>query len=117
MIPVFKTDDPKEISNYHPISVLPSFLKILERIMHNCIFTYLVNETILYSKHFGFQKGHSTEHAIAQLVDQSHELFENGNYTLGVSIDFSRLLTMEYYLKSLQIMEFRVQILPSSEIT
>ena len=55
--------------------------------MHNCIFTYLVNETILYSKHFGFQKGHSTEHAIAQLVDQTHELFENGNYTLEVSID------------------------------
>ena len=58
--------------------------------MHNCLFTYLVNETILYSKRFGFQKGHSTEHAIAQLVDQTHELFENGNYTLGVFIDLSK---------------------------
>ena len=33
--PVFKTGDLKEISNYHPIFVLPRFSKILERIMHN----------------------------------------------------------------------------------
>ena len=58
--------------------------------MPNCLFTYLLNESILTSKHFGFQKGQSTEHAIAQLVDQTHELFENGNYTLGVFIDLSK---------------------------
>ena len=82
--PEFKTGDLKEISNYRPISVLPCFSKILERIMHNRPHSYLVNEKILYSKQFGFQKGHSTEHAIAQLADQIHELFENDNYTLGV---------------------------------
>ena len=87
--PAFKTDDLKEISNYRPISVLPCFSKILERIMHNRLYSYLVKEKILYSKQFGFQKGHSTEHAIAQLANQIHELFENDNYTLGVFIDLS----------------------------
>ena len=80
MTPVFKTGDLKEISNYRPLSVLPCFSKILERIMHNCLYSYLVNEKILYSKQFDFQKGHSTEHAIAQLTDQIHESFENNNY-------------------------------------
>ena len=42
--PVFKTGDLKEISNYRPISVLPCFSKILERIMHNHLYSYLVNE-------------------------------------------------------------------------
>ena len=41
-------------------------------------------------KQLGFQKGHSTEHAIAQLADQIHELFENDNHTLGVFIDLSK---------------------------
>ena len=54
MTPVFKTGDLTEISNYHPISVLPCF-----------------------------SKNHSTKHAIAQLADQIHESFENDNYTLG----------------------------------
>ena len=48
--PVFKTGNLKEISNYRPISVLPCFSKILERIMHNRFYSYLVNEKILYLK-------------------------------------------------------------------
>ena len=43
--PVFKTGDLNEISNYGPISVLPYFSKILERIMQNCL--YLFNEKLL----------------------------------------------------------------------
>ena len=35
----------------------------------------------------GFQNGHFTEHAIAQLADQIHESFENDSYKLGVFID------------------------------
>ena len=100
VIPVFKTGDLKEISNYRPISVPPYSSKMLERIMHNRLYNYLVTKKILYSKQFGFQKCHSTEHAIAQLDDQIHELFENDNYTIGVFIDLSKpltLLTMQYY--------------------
>ena len=88
--PVFKAGDLKHISNYRPISVLPCFSKILELIMHHRLYCYLVNKKVLYLKQFGFRKGHSTEHAIAQLADQIHESFENDNYTLGVFIDLSK---------------------------
>ena len=42
---------------------------------------------------------HSTEHAIAQLVDQIYEAFEKNEYTLGVFIDLrlSILLIIQYY--------------------
>ena len=53
---VFKTGDLKEISNYHPVSVLPCFSNILEHIMHNRLYSYLVNKKILYLKQFGFMK-------------------------------------------------------------
>ena len=43
-------------------------------------------------KQFGFQKSHFTEHAIAQLADQVHELFKNNNYRLGVFINLSKVL-------------------------
>jgi len=45
---------------------------------------------ILYAKQYGFQKGHSTEHAIMQLVDQINNSFEHDQYTLGVFIDLSK---------------------------
>ena len=37
VIPLFKAGDPANISNYRPISVLPFFSKMLERIMYVCI--------------------------------------------------------------------------------
>ena len=104
--PVFKTGDLKEISNYRPISVLPCFSKILRRIMHNRLYSYLVNEKILYSKQFGFQKGHSTEHAIAQLADEFMNHLKTTITRLGCLLIYPRpighdtiltLLAMQYY--------------------
>ena len=56
--------DENDLGNYRPISVLPCFSKILKRIMCNRLYNHLTKNNILYSKQFGFQKGHSTEHAI-----------------------------------------------------
>ena len=88
--PVFKGGDDKELGNYRPISVLPCSSKILEGIMCNRLYNHLVKNKILYSKQFGFQKGHSTEHAIIHLIDQTNNNFENNEYTLGVFNDLSK---------------------------
>ena len=58
--------------------------------MHNRLYKYLIENNILYSKQFDFQNGHSTDHAVLQLVDQITESFENTKYTLGVFIDLSK---------------------------
>ena len=79
-----------ELRNYRPISVLPCFSKILERIIYNRLYKYLTDNNILYKKQFGFQTRHSTEHAIIQLVDQINSNFEKDQYTLGVFIDLSK---------------------------
>ena len=54
--PIFKSGDNSLISNYRPISVLPAFSKILERIMHNRLFSYFKDNKLLFSKQFGFQR-------------------------------------------------------------
>ena len=58
--------------------------------MYNRLQKYLKDQNILYDKQFGFQTDHSTEYAIAQLVDQIYEAFEKNEYTLRVFIDFSK---------------------------
>ena len=74
--PIYKGEGSSDVSNYRPISVLPCFSKILERIMYNRLYKYLIENNILYSKQFGFQNGHSTDHAVVQLVDQIIESIE-----------------------------------------
>ena len=72
------------------MSVLSCFSKILDRIMYNRLQQYLTGNTILYSKQFAFQTGHSTEHAIVELVDQILGSFKYNKNTLGVLIDLSK---------------------------
>ena len=52
--PDFKGGDEKDLGNYRPISVLPCFSKVLERIMYNRLYNHLMKNNILYSKQFGF---------------------------------------------------------------
>ena len=58
--------------------------------MYNRLFKYLTANEILHKKQFGFQKGHSTEHAIIQLIDQINNSFEKNHFTLGIFIDLSK---------------------------
>ena len=88
--PLHKADDSSDLGNYRLMSVLPCFSKILERIIYNRVYTYLQKNKILYYKQFGFQAGHSTDHAIIQLLDQIYENFEENKYTPGVFIDLSK---------------------------
>ena len=77
--PIYKADNSSNISNYRPISVLPCFSKMLERIMYNHLQKYLKDQNILYGKQFGFRTGHSTEHAIAQLLIKFTRLLRKAN--------------------------------------
>ena len=45
--PIFKCGDKTDLNNYRPISVLPGFSKILERIMYNRLYKYLLDNDIL----------------------------------------------------------------------
>ena len=74
--PIYKNNDENDLGNYRLISVLPYFTNILKRIVFNRLYEHLNSNNILYKKQFGFQKGHSTEHAILQLVDQISKSFE-----------------------------------------
>ena len=49
VIPVFKKGDKENIENYRPISILPVFSKVLERIMYNRLYEYFMNNKITIS--------------------------------------------------------------------
>lgn len=56
-----RTDDP---GNFRPISLLPIFSKIFEKILLKQITNYVQANRLLRNKQFGFQKGLSTSDAI-----------------------------------------------------
>ena len=67
--PVFKVNDRTEMSNYRPISILPLFLKILEKVIFERTINFLNYYHILFDNQYGFRQSHSTYMALLETLD------------------------------------------------
>ena len=90
VLPIFKSGDDQNIQNYRPISMLPFFSKIFEKIMASHIMDFLDTNNILYDKQFGFRKSHSTSHAIITLVDKVFRALDTGKFIVRVFLDLKK---------------------------
>lgn len=68
--PIHKADDKHVINNYRPISILPVFSKILEKLMYARLKTFLDKHKIINDNQYGFRENHSTYMALINMVDQ-----------------------------------------------
>ena len=90
VIPIFKSGETNVFTNYRPVSVLPLFSKILERLMYNRLLTFINKNDILYKHQFGFRSNHSPNLALIMLVDKISNALSDGDFVLGVFLDFSK---------------------------
>ena len=88
--PLFKSGDAMLFCNYRPVSVLPLFSKILERLMYNRLISFINKHNVLFHFQFGFREGHSTNLALIYLVDKISSLLDTGEYVLGLFLDFTK---------------------------
>ena len=58
--------------------------------MYNRVTSYLDYNKILFKYQFGFRKSHSTYLALIILMDKITKSLENGDYVIGVFLDFSK---------------------------
>ena len=73
IIPVHKKNDKQLVNNYRPISLLPIFGKIFEKIIFNKIYNFLLEGNLLNPNQSGFR---SSDSCINQLLAITHEIFD-----------------------------------------
>ena len=81
VIPIYKSGEKKNPSNYRPISILTSFSKIIEKLVFKQITNFLDKNNVLIPYQYGFQKSISTAHAIIDIITTSLDNINNKNYT------------------------------------
>ena len=75
--PIFKKGDKQLVKNYRPISLLPICGKILEKIIFNHLYNYLITNKLITTYQSGFRPGDSTTNQLLYLVDEIHQAFDN----------------------------------------
>ena len=95
VIPVYKSGDCAIFSNYRPISVLPSFSKILEKVIYSRIIEFINKLNILCDSQYGFGKNHSTSLALIEFYDKVSSAFDRGEVAVGIFLDLSKAFDTE----------------------
>ena len=91
VLPIYKnSDNPMDMNSYRPISLLSNINKIVEKIMHNRMTSFLDKQNIIYAKQYGFRKNHSTIHALIKLTEYAKYAIDNNEFACGIFIDLKK---------------------------
>ena len=90
VIPIHKGGTKEEVSNYRPISLLSSFSKIYEKLMHKRVLEFLDKNNSLFENQYGFRPGRSCEHALLNAQNTILQSLGKNQMALLLLLDYSK---------------------------
>jgi hypothetical protein len=92
--PLYKKGCQTDVANYRPVSLISVFSKIVERIMHKRLLSFLNNHNIINNRQYGFCKGKTAKTAIAEFLGGVYKSLDEREISIGLFLD----LTKAFYL-------------------
>ena len=91
VIPTFKDKGSDlDFNNYRPISLLSNINKIIEKIMHERLLSFLEKFNCIYGLQYGLRTGHSTNHCLFDLTENIRKAIDENKYAVGVFVDLQK---------------------------
>lgn len=69
IVPIYKSGEKHNITNYRPISLISNVAKIFERIIYNRIYNFVEKNNIISKQQFGFMRKIGTKNALNHLTN------------------------------------------------
>ena len=88
--PIYKADDPNNISNYRPIALLPILSKIFERAATDQLMNFFIENLLLSKTQHAYLKNHSTITFLVEAINFIYKLLDQKLHTALVKIDLSK---------------------------
>ena len=88
--PLFKGGDKSDLGCYRPISLLPAFSKILEKVIQVRMMNFLSENSILSEEQFGFRPKFTTEYAILDIYEKIINNLDNSQSTCAIFLDLAK---------------------------
>lgn len=90
VIPLHKAKNKELFTNYRPISLLPVFSKVLGKIVHKRLYSFLQKYKILFAHQYGFRLKHSTCDAVTDFTYDMLQSLDKKHSSLAVYLDLSK---------------------------
>ena len=90
VIPIHKKGDISDMTNYWPISLLPSISTFIEKVAYNQLSNYFLEHNLIYKHQYGFRPNHSTELAAIHTIDKIITDLDLGLIPLNIFLDLSK---------------------------
>jgi len=88
--PIYKTGNKNILSNYRPISILPSFSKIIEKALSTKMYNFLNHSNFFADNQYGFIKGKNTESALLEFNRFIYNSIDKNKKTAAIFLDISK---------------------------
>ena len=85
--PLQKTGNKNDVSNLRPVSLLPLTSKLIEKIVHNRIYSFCETNNILDERQGGFRPNHSTCSTTAYFINDIYSAMNNNEVVIATFID------------------------------
>ena len=90
VIPLYKSGDSSNPSNYRPISIVSVLAKPLEKHINKHLLLHLDKYNLLHPSQSGFRKKHSCQTALTSLVEQWLSNINNDEFNGVIFVDFKK---------------------------
>ena len=110
VLPMHKRSDPSDPANFRPITIVSVICKIIEKIVHMQLTTYLENQCLFSNDQHGFRKNHSTSTALLTMTDEILKGMDDSEITLLGLLDLSRCFDVVDHntiLRKLELLQVR----------
>ena len=91
VVPLFKLGSTENLSNYRPISILPCFSKILEKLIYPRVSAFFQKHSACTKTQYGFQSNTFTTHALLDVINTVYDRININEYTSIIPLDFKML--------------------------
>ena len=88
--PIHKSGSLSETSNFRPISIVPAFPKVVEKVVQRQLYSFMAQNNLFSSSQHGFRSNHSTETALLTVSEHILSATDRQEITLLCLLDLSK---------------------------
>lgn len=90
VVPIYKGDDPNDLANYRPITILSCINNLFEKLIAKRVMNFLETFSILTKHQHGFRNKYSASTAVNAVAEKVNQALNGNNIVVGIFLDIRK---------------------------